>query len=103
MVIEQLRFSVPPAEQARFLALDARIWTAALAGQKGFLGKEIWRDAARPDQLFIVIRWACRADWKAVPRDLLDATDRRFAAALGAVYPVLDCTDLDVLPAGAAL
>jgi uncharacterized protein (TIGR03792 family) len=97
MVIEQLHFTVPPSAQAAFVALDRAIWTPALARQPGFLGKEIWQDSARPDQVRIVIRWASRAEWKAVPQDLLAATDRAFVQALGAQYPVERCDDLDVV------
>jgi uncharacterized protein (TIGR03792 family) len=97
MVIEELRFSVPSDLVAGFVTTDHQIWTAALATQTGFLGKEIWQVSDQPDQLRIVIRWASRKDWKAVPRGLLDATERRFVAALGRSFPVLSCTDLEVL------
>jgi uncharacterized protein (TIGR03792 family) len=97
MVIEELRFMVPPEMQELFVSTDREIWTQALSAQPGFLGKEIWRNADQPDDLRIVIRWASRQSWKAVPRDVLDTTERRFAEALGRVFPVLQCTDLDVL------
>lgn len=97
MVIEQLTFEVPLADQPRFLALDAAIWTTALAAQPGFLGKEVWREAAAPDRLHLIIRWADRDSWRAVPTDLLARTDAAFAAALGVSYPVLRCLDQDVL------
>jgi uncharacterized protein (TIGR03792 family) len=98
LVIEQLTFEVPVAEQPRFLAEDAAIWTAALSARPGFLGKESWREADRPDRLHLVIRWADREAWKAVPADLLARTDAAFTAALGVTYPVLRCLDQDVLP-----
>ncbi len=97
MVIEQLTFQVPVAGQPRFLAQDAAIWTAALAAQPGFLGKEIWREAGAPERLHLVIRWVDRAAWKAVPSDVLAKTDAAFTAALGTSYPVLRCLDQDVL------
>jgi uncharacterized protein (TIGR03792 family) len=97
MVIEFLTFAVPPAEQPAFLAADAAIWTATLARQPGYLSKEIWRDAAAPDSLRLVIRWSSRDAWHSVPRDLLDATNAAFIAALGREYPVASCTDFDVL------
>jgi uncharacterized protein (TIGR03792 family) len=98
VVIEQLSFDVPVADQPRFLSHDSAIWTAALAGQSGYLGKEVWREAAAPDRLHLVIRWTDRASWKAVPADLLARTEADFTAALGATYPVLRCLDQDVLP-----
>ncbi len=67
MVIEQLSFVVPVDEQARFLAADTAIWTAVLAAQPGYLGKETWREAADPARLHLIIRWENRAAWKAVP------------------------------------
>jgi uncharacterized protein (TIGR03792 family) len=97
LVIEQLSFEVPVADQPRFLAADAMIWTKALAAQPGYLGKEVWREAATPDRLHLVIRWADRAAWKAVPAELLSRTDAAFVAALGVSYPVLRCLDQDVL------
>jgi uncharacterized protein (TIGR03792 family) len=101
MVIEQLTFTVPPALRPRFLALDAEVWTATLAAQPGFLGKEVWVEHDAPDRLHLVIRWTSRAAWKAVPAALLADTDRRFAAALGQAIPVERCLDQDVVaPAG---
>jgi uncharacterized protein (TIGR03792 family) len=97
MVIEQLTFQVPAALQTRFLALDAEIWTATLAAQPGYLGKEVWVEASRPDTLHLIIRWQTRAAWKAVPADLLARTDQHFTAALGQVIPVERCLDQDVV------
>jgi uncharacterized protein (TIGR03792 family) len=97
MVIERLAFRVPIALQPRYLALDAEIWTAALAAQPGFLGKEYWAEAADPDVLHLVIRWASHDDWHAVPKPLLADTDRRFNAALGRPFTALYCTAYDVL------
>lgn len=96
MVIEWLTFRLPRADQARFLALDAAIWTPALATCPGFLGKEVWCAPADPEVVNLIIRWQSRADWHAVPRTLLEETEARFAAALGLRVPVQSCTDLDV-------
>ncbi len=97
MVIEWLRVRVPAADQARFIAMDAQIWTEALAGNAGFLGKEVWRGVEDADVLNLVIRWRTKADWAAVPRALLDETERRFRAAMGAAYPVEACVEYEVL------
>jgi uncharacterized protein (TIGR03792 family) len=98
MVIEQLTFHVPAADQPRFLQQDAAIWTRTLAAQAGYLGKEVWREADAPDRLHLIIRWTDRAAWKAVPAGLLANTDAAFVAAMGVSYPVLRCLDQDVLP-----
>jgi uncharacterized protein (TIGR03792 family) len=93
LVIEWLRFRVPVADQAHYIARDAAIWTATLARYPGFLGKEVWCHAADPDTLNLVIRWESRAAWKAVPQDALDAADAAFVAAMGCRYPVLECVE----------
>ena len=97
MVIEWLRFTVPVADQARYLAQDAAIWTVALAGNAGFLDKQVWVRHDDPTCVNLIIRWASRAEWKAVPAGLLAETDQAFQAAMGAVYPVLECIDYEVL------
>jgi uncharacterized protein (TIGR03792 family) len=97
MIIEHLTFSVPPDLQPRFLALDAEIWTATLARQPGFLGKEVWSDGDHAETLHLIIRWTGRRAWKAVPADLLAMTDRRFAAAFGTPVPALSCVEHSVL------
>jgi uncharacterized protein (TIGR03792 family) len=96
MVIEMLTVRVPVADQARYIATDGMIWTAALAQNAGFLGKEIWAPQDDPETLHLVIRWTTRAAWHAVPRALLDQTDAAFRAAMGRNYPILSCTDFDV-------
>lgn len=96
MVIEMLQIRVPVTDQARYIAADAAIWTPALAQNAGFLGKEIWSPQDDPDTLHLVIRWASRAAWHAVPQDLLARTDAAFRAAMGRDYPVISCTDFNV-------
>jgi uncharacterized protein (TIGR03792 family) len=97
MVIEWLSFSVPVADQPAFLAADAAIWTATLAACPGFMGKETWVRADAPDRIDLIIRWNSRADWHAVPRDSLDATETRFRGAFAGQATFLGCTDLDVV------
>ena len=88
MVIEVLRFCVPVAAQAAFLAADAAIWTPALATSPGFLGKEVWVSG---DAMRLVIRWRAQVDWDAMDAGMLVATQVAFEAALGVAYPVLGC------------
>jgi uncharacterized protein (TIGR03792 family) len=96
MVVEWLRFTVPVADQARYIAQDAAIWTPALARNAGFRGKQVWVRHDDPTCLNLVISWDSREQWKAVPADLLAATDAAFIAAMGREYPVLDCIDYEV-------
>jgi len=93
-VIEHLTVRVPVALQPRYMTADAAVWTAALAAQPGYLGKEVWADLDDPERLHLVIRWASRADWDAVPRRLLESTEARFRAAIGAEIPIDSCTAL---------
>lgn len=97
MVIEWLRITVPVADQARYLAQDAAIWSAALARNAGYLGKEVWVRADDAECVNLVIRWASRAAWHAVPAGLLAETDAAFRAAMGGVYPVIECMDYEVV------
>jgi uncharacterized protein (TIGR03792 family) len=96
MVIEWLTFQVPAARQGDWIAADAAIWTPALAAQPGYAGKEVWTGRDDPDHVSLIIRWDSYAQWKAVPRAILDATEAAFQARLGAAYPVLSCTALNV-------
>ncbi len=96
MVIEWLQIRVPVADHARYVTADAAIWSAALARNDGYLGKEVWSHPQTPDILHLVIRWSSRAAWHAVPPDLLAATDAAFVAIMGQSYPVLACIDYDV-------
>jgi uncharacterized protein (TIGR03792 family) len=81
MVIEMLRVRVDMGEIDRYIRLDSEIWTPVLSACKGFLGKEVW---ANPDgEIMMVVRWATREEWKAIPHDLLDATAQAFVSAMG--------------------
>ena len=97
MVVEHLSFRIPLALQPHFLACDAAIWTATLAAQKGFIGKEYWADASDPHTLHLIIRWVSHDHWHAVPKHVLDETERRFAAAVGQTYRTLSCVAYDIL------
>jgi uncharacterized protein (TIGR03792 family) len=97
MIIEHLTLRVPLPLRPRFLQADAEIWTATLAAQPGYLGKETWGQADDAEVLHLIIRWQTRAAWKAVPAALLAATDARMTAVLGQSCPVLSCTDCEVL------
>jgi len=97
MVIEWLRFRVPVAQQGAFLSADAATWTAVLAAQPGFAGKQTWIAAAAPDVVNLIIRWDDRAVWQAVPADILSEAEAAFQVAFGGAAEFIDCTDLDVV------
>ncbi|MEM9436053.1 MAG: TIGR03792 family protein [Pseudomonadota bacterium] len=97
MIIEHLVVAIPEGTSESFLQHDAAIWTATLAQQPGFLGKETWLEADDATRVHLIIRWETRAQWKAVPPALLAATDVAMAEAFGRPVPVLSCTDLEVI------
>ncbi len=83
MVIEWLVFKVDSEAREKFIEKDREIWSPNLAKYPGFLSKEIWVDPEKSDRVTIVIRWQTREQWKAVPMDILEATEKKFAEAMG--------------------
>ncbi len=83
MVVEYLKFLVAPELREKFIQKDAEIWTPAIASYPGFLGKEVWISPTVAEEIMIVIRWETRQLWKAVPLDILEATEQKFAVAVG--------------------
>lgn len=96
MVIEFLTFTVPVEQRAAFLARDAEVWTAGLAQQPGYLGKEVWVEAENPTQVTCVIRWESLAQWKAFPQARLQELDAQMG---GLLMPVSSCRTFEVTPA----
>lgn len=83
MVIEWLKVQVVPALREKYIQKDEEIWTAALSKYPGYLGKQVWLDAKNADIVVLVIHWASREAWKAVPVKDLEATEKLFAQQLG--------------------
>ncbi|NJL10294.1 MAG: TIGR03792 family protein [Calothrix sp. SM1_7_51] len=96
MVIELLRFKVPPEMLEKYIQLDTEIWTKALAQYPGFLGKEVWTNPHNPQFVILVIHWAKKEDWKAVPQNELDEIGRRFDQALGFSYEMVESSEYQV-------
>lgn len=99
MVIEWLKFKVPPAQRERYLVIDDEIWTPALANYPGFLGKTTWLDPAHDDEVIFVISWATREQWKAIPEVDLEHINQRFDQALGFGYEMLESKEF-IVPGG---
>ena len=78
-VIEQLRLDVPMAHRALWLDVEASTWQPWLEQQDGFLGRDLFWDPQREEGL-LLIRWASRSQWKAIP----DAEVERVQAAFDA-------------------
>ena len=94
MVIEWLRFEIPPALRASFLERDAQVWTRALAKYPGFISKEIWFEP-QTNATIAVIRWESLAHWKSIPRSDLEFLDDEMGDLL---MPVVDCKTFETEP-----
>jgi uncharacterized protein (TIGR03792 family) len=76
-VVEVLRLRVPAAAREAWLTAERASWEPWLAGQDGFLGRQLFWDPQRQEGL-LLIRWASRAQWKAIPADTVQAVQERF-------------------------
>ncbi|MEG4940229.1 TIGR03792 family protein [Microcoleus sp. F4-D5] len=74
MIIEWLKFKVPPEKWEAFIRRDEEVWTAGLRNFPGYLGKEIWVDAVEKE-VVMLIRWETREQWKSVPQSTIDELD----------------------------
>jgi uncharacterized protein (TIGR03792 family) len=83
MIIEWQKIRVRPELRDLYLEKDEEIWTAGLAREAGFLGKEVWLgEEGSQIEIILVIRWRSEEDWKGMPKERMDELDRRFRAAL---------------------
>ena len=58
MIVEELTLQVDAPDIEGFLEADARVWTAFLAAQPGFVRKEVWVPGDRPNTVVILVWWA---------------------------------------------
>ena len=86
MVIEWLKFRVPPQQREKYIQIDEEIWTAALQTYPGFVSKETWISLEEEDAVIFVIRWRTQTEWKAIPEDELANIEARFDDAIGFDY-----------------
>lgn len=96
LVIELLKFKVPPERREEYIQLDAKIWTTALAKYPGFLGKEVWISPNLPQEVTLVIHWATREDWKTIPQSDLDKISHQFDTAFGMSCPMIESSEYQV-------
>lgn len=96
MVIEWLKIKVSPELREKFIQKDAEIWTAMLASYPGFLGKEVWINPQRPDQVVLMIRWRSLEEWKSVPQERLEETEQQFTKAFGAKQQIIEADQYQV-------
>ncbi len=105
-VSEHLRVRVPAAARQAWLEAEAASWEPWLQGQPGFLGRELHWDGVRQEGQ-LLIRWASREQWHAIPRDEIDAVQEHFERLahaalerLGVVSPL--AASVDTEPSAAA-
>lgn len=89
-VVEWLVFQVPSERKAQFLQKDREIWTPFLARYSGFLGKTVWIQPECPETVTLVIFWASREQWAAIPQTELERIDQEFHQAVGIVCPLVE-------------
>ncbi|TVP61839.1 MAG: TIGR03792 family protein [Nodularia sp. (in: Bacteria)] len=96
MVIELLKFKVAPEVRENYIQKDAEIWTTGLAKYPGFLGKEVWINPKDSTELILIIRWATREQWKAIPLAALQMIEEKFTQAMGKSYPIVESAEFQV-------
>ncbi|MEB3271249.1 MAG: TIGR03792 family protein [Synechococcus sp.] len=76
-VIEHLRLKVPAAARQAWLEAEQASWEPWLRAQAGFLGRELrWDEQRQEGQL--LIRWASRALWQAIPAAAVEQVQQQF-------------------------
>lgn len=97
MVVEWLKMQVAEELRETFIQKDEAIWTAALAKYPGFLGKQVWINPEKPEEIVLVIHWADLEAWKSIPADVAEATEKRFAEQMGAgTYKLVEAAEYHV-------
>ncbi|GAX36971.1 TIGR03792 family protein [Nodularia sp. NIES-3585] len=96
MVIELLKFQVPPEVRENYIQKDAEIWTTGLAKYPGFLGKEVWINPNDSTELIFIIRWATKEQWEAIPSEDLEMIEEKFTQAMGKSYPIVELAEYQV-------
>jgi len=76
-VVEHLRVKVPARARQAWLEAERGSWEPWLAEQEGYLGRDLLWDAEREEGT-LLIRWASREQWKAIPLEEVEAVQERF-------------------------
>lgn len=96
MVIEWLKVRVSPELREKFIQKDAEIWTSKLASYPGFLSKEVWTNPGTSAELVLVIRWASREQWQAIPPEELAQIEQKFNQEFGSQYQFIEEAEYQV-------
>jgi uncharacterized protein (TIGR03792 family) len=76
-VVEHLRVKVPAEARQAWLEAERGSWEPWLERQPGYLGRDLLWDAEREEGT-LLIRWASRDQWKAIPVAEVEAVQERF-------------------------
>ena len=76
-VVEHLRVKVPAEARQAWLEAEQGSWEPWLAQQDGYLGRDLLWDPEREEGT-LLIRWASRQQWKAIPLEEVEAVQERF-------------------------
>lgn len=79
-VVEHLRLQVATGAQQVWMEAELQTWDPWLRQQKGFLGRDVLWDSERQEGV-LLIHWANRQDWKAIPPPEVASIQRDFEAA----------------------
>ena len=79
VVVEHLRVKVPAEARQAWLTAEQGSWEPWLAQQPGFLDRQLLWDPATEEGT-LLIRWADREHWKAIPQAEVEAVQQRFEA-----------------------
>ncbi|MCP9891904.1 TIGR03792 family protein [Cyanobium sp. Aljojuca 7D2] len=76
-VVEHLRLKVPAEARQAWIDAEKGSWEPWLAQQDGFLDRQLLWDPTTEEGT-LLIRWASRDQWKAIPEQDLEAVQERF-------------------------
>ena len=107
-VVELLRLGVPAAHYRAWLEAEKASWEPWLAEQPGFQGRQLLWDRQRQEGT-LLIRWATRGQWKAIPEAEVGRVQERFeqrarqltGQATGNPFPLLAEAELEPLACSA--
>ena len=77
VVVEHLRIKVPADGRAAWLQAEHGSWEPWLEQQDGYLGRDLLWDSEREEGT-LLIRWASREQWKAIPEAEVEAVQEHF-------------------------
>lgn len=97
MVIELLKVEVAAEDREKYLQLDRKIWTKAIAQFPGFINKEVWLQPHVPTEVVLIIRWRSRKEWKSISVQVLEEIERQFALEMDSIsYKILESVEYQV-------